>query len=361
MHFHEKNRALNNEEYQDRRIVLSSLPPTLFIQMDAPCNHDCLFCSRPSNYSYFKLDDFRGRFENILEPVFRASSQINLTGSGELLSLPQAKRNLDYFNKYFHAEKMFATNGTFLTKKMIDHIAESGNRYLLHISLHASNESLHTRITGKETFSAILSNLTYLKKVKEGNSGDNLKYNFIFVATQKNISNLKDFIHFAAEYKADSVIVYYNYVYRLDQKYLSCYFSPEKTNKAIKEAENLKDEYEGSLRLILPPLFKRKYSRLKEPCTEAWSQTMINMRGDVISCDVGGDSFENLAGKSDFMEIWNGDYYQNLRKKLISQEFDCASFCWRANKNTVNDFKSHIITRGKSDEEMKELLKGAEG
>lgn len=84
---------------------------------------------------------------------------------------------------------------------------------------------------------------------------------------------------------------------------------------------------------------------------------MVNIKGDIISCDVSGDSYENLKGKKSFMDVWNGPYYTELRKKLVEKKFDCASFCWRANPNTVNDFKSHVITRGKTDKELKEFFR----
>ena len=84
---------------------------------------------------------------------------------------------------------------------------------------------------------------------------------------------------------------------------------------------------------------------------------MINSSGDIISCDVAGDSNENVGDKKDFMEIWNGDYYTGLRKDLVEGRFDCASFCFRADPGRVNEFKAHVITRGKTEEEVREFLK----
>lgn len=84
---------------------------------------------------------------------------------------------------------------------------------------------------------------------------------------------------------------------------------------------------------------------------------MINSNGDIISCDVSGDSYENIKNKR-FMDVWNGKYYTNLRRNLVSKKNDCARYCLRANPQAVNDFRTHLITRGKSEEEIKEFLKG---
>ncbi|MEI8217614.1 MAG: hypothetical protein WCG51_01030 [Elusimicrobiota bacterium] len=119
----ELNNRLNEQEYAARAICLRSSPRAVFLQMDGPCNHDCLFCSRPVAYRYFNLDDYRRRFAAKIDPIIAAAERLNLTGSGELLLLPQARENLTYFNQFVHTEKMFATNGSSLTPKMIDLVA----------------------------------------------------------------------------------------------------------------------------------------------------------------------------------------------------------------------------------------------
>jgi len=351
-----ENTKLNEQEYKERKIFLKSYPQAIFVQMDAPCNHNCIFCSRPDTYKWFDLDEFRKEFEELLFPVFVRVNRINLTGSGELLFLPEAKKNLEYFNQFKYAEKMFATNGSSLTPKMIDFILKSNNKYVIHVSLHSSNSDLHRIMTKNDiTFPSILYNLDYIKKVKNSK----LTLNLIFVATTKNIKDLPDFIEFAYEKGADSVIAYYNYVYGMDQKYLSCYFEKELTNEMLHKAReklNQLNKDGRKMNLFLPPEFNKEYE-INYLCKEAWSNIMINSEGAIISCDVSGDSYENVKGKKDFFEVWNGKYYTNLRKSLIERKNDCAKYCFRANPSAVNDFMSHIITRGKSKEEIIEFLR----
>lgn len=355
----QENAALNDREYRERRIVLQSYPRAIFIQLDAPCNQDCLFCSRPEVYRYFDLDEYRRRFEDTLTPAIERAQRLNLTGSGELLSLPEAKKILHYFNRFTHTEKMFATNGSTLTPKMADFIAQSGNRYTIHMSLHGSTREYHRVMANADTYDIVMNNLGYLRRVKHTMA--NVRINLVFLATTKNIDNMADFIPFAAEHGADGVIVYYNYVYRLDQKPIHCYFEREKTNRMIDRAKAEADRLTAQgkqLMVSLPPKFGQdSYPGSADLCSEPWSQVMVNPGGDVISCDVAGDSRENLLNKS-FMEVWNGEYYRKIRQRLVNDTHACSQYCFRAHPGAVNDFRSHFITRGKSAEDIEKFMEG---
>ena len=348
------NSELNEKEYSERAIILKSFPRSMFVQMDAPCNQDCLFCSRPETYSYFRLEEFRGKFEAKLEEAFSSAERLLLTGSGELLSLPEAKKNLEYFNRYTYAEKMFATNGSSLTPKMVDFLIESGNRYDIHISIHASNKATHAIMTKSGTYDVLMENLKYLRSVK--NDAGKLSINFVFLMTTSNVGDLPAFIDFAADYGADGVIAYYNYVYRPDQKALSCCFAKEAANRALDIVRAKTGPGWIGPRVSLPPKFNDPSYSEVSICGEAWSQLMVNTHGDVITCDVAGDSRETLLDK-DFMGVWNGKYFTGIREKLAAGNRPCSKYCFRANPACVNDFRSHIITRGKSEDEIEAFIR----
>lgn len=357
-----RNALLNAQEYKDRKIVLKSYPPSVFIQLDAPCNQDCLFCSRPESYAHFDFDEYRRKFEGTLKPALQQAERLFLTGSGELLMLPVARDILRYFNQFSHAEKMFATNGSSLTPKWVDFIGASNNRYTIHVSLHAMEKDLHRKMTSSDTFETVRCNLLYIRDVKS--SLRNVVINYVFVATTENIRHLPEFIQRAAENNADGVIVYYNYVYRLDQKKLNCFFMQKETNAMIDLAsacaDRLAREHGSRMRVRLPHKFGQEHYPPPQPCNEAWTQIMINTAGDIISCDVAGDSYENISGKK-FEEVWNGNYYTTLRKKLIGCDTACSRTCFRANPASVNDFMSHFITRGKTKEDIAQFMEGVCG
>jgi len=348
----ESNTNLNHQEYAEKKIILQSYPTSIFVQIDAPCNQDCLFCSRPEVYPYFNLKDFQDKYEEKLLPVLNRVERINITGSGELLCLPEAKKNLDYFNRFLYAEKMFATNGSTLTPKMADHIIESNNRYLIHISMHSCDIITHKKMTKSNTYAAVMQNVDYVMKAKQNT--DKLRINFIFVATTENIDKLPDYVKFAADKNADGVVVYYNFVYRLDQKYLSTYFAKDKTNEMFDKAEETAKQF--NVRLQLPQRYNQKEYPSESMCREAWNQLMINPSGDIITCDAAGDLRETILNKKTFMDVWNGGYFVDIRKKLLNGNSACSNFCIRANQASLNRFNSHFITRGKSKEEIDRFM-----
>ena len=94
-------------------------------------------------YRYFSLEDFKNNYGRKLETALKKAERINLTGSGELLLLPEAKKILGYFNDFKYAEKMFATNGSSLTPKMADFILDSQNKYIIHVSMHSARPDIH--------------------------------------------------------------------------------------------------------------------------------------------------------------------------------------------------------------------------
>jgi tetratricopeptide (TPR) repeat protein len=124
------------------------------------------------------------------------------------------------------------------------------------------------------------------------------------------------------------------------------------------EAEKLAKEL--NVNLQLPQRYKQKEYMCEQKCREAWTQLMINPSGDVITCDAAGDLRETILDKKDFMDLWNGKYFVEIRKRLLKGNSACSNFCIRANQASINDFKSHFITRGKSKEEIDKFMEDIE-
>jgi MoaA/NifB/PqqE/SkfB family radical SAM enzyme len=158
------------------------------------------------------------------------------------------------------------------------------------------------------------------------------------------------------------VVVYYNFVYRRDQRDIHCFFAQAETNRSLTLARIMAEKIAGSrsrpFSLSLPPLFGQQEYPAPVFCGEAWNQLMVNPSGDVITCDVAGDSRESLRDKG-FMDVWNGPYFTRIRRQLVEGVQACSRYCLRANAASVNELRSHIITRGKSDAELAAFLEGA--
>jgi len=337
------NSLFNDQEYNSGKIILESFPKAIFIQAAGPCNSNCAFCSRGPNYEVFNLDAHRRRFEKELYPFIAKAEQLILTGSGEYLRLPEAPDILEFFDSNFpHVEKVFSTNGSSLLPWVCEKIVNGKSNYTIHVSLHASNAILHKVLTRMDNFHQILGQVKYLLKLRK--KREKPRVHLIFVATSLNIEDLPNFVRLSASVGADKVISYYNYIYIHTQKYLSCFFKQELTNRMVDEAQKLARKL--NIEIALPPKFGQKEYPDLGPCREAFSQIMFDSQGHVLPCDASEDCGEILGNGKDFMDVWNSPYYQRLRKSLLERNASCFKHCFRANPSCVNDFKSHVIYRG---------------
>jgi MoaA/NifB/PqqE/SkfB family radical SAM enzyme len=344
-----ENSQLNDTEYSWKQVFLSSTPKVFFLQASGPCNSHCVFCSRGSDYEMFNLETYRRRFEEKMSFLFDRAEQIVFTGSGEFLLLPEGEAILDYFDTNFpHVNKMFSTNGLALNPKICDKIAHSRSKYTIHASIHSSNNDLHKLMTRDDNFHKIIGQLNYLLKLKK-NTG-NPAVNLIFVATTLNIEDLPNFVRLAADLGVDKVVCYYNYIYLPTQKYLSCFFKQELTNRMLDEAEALANRLK--VKIDLPPRFSQKEYPVLSVCREPWSQVMFNLEGHILPCDASEDCNEKLEEARQFCDIWNSGYYLDLRQSLIDGTNTCFKYCLRANPASVNDFRSHVIRRGRKESEI---------
>ncbi|MFA5163749.1 MAG: radical SAM protein [Patescibacteria group bacterium] len=343
------NKQLTETEYHNNESSLNSWPRVLFIQASGPCNSSCVFCSRGDNYKMFDLEEFKKGFVENFYFLFYIAEKIVLTGSGEFLLLPEAEKILDYFDENFpHIEKMFATNGSGLLPSIAKKIVDSKSRYTIHFSLHASNHKLHKTLTRMDNFYKILGQLKYLLDIRKDK--ERPAVHLTFVATTLNIEDLPNFVRLASNLGVDKVVCYYNYIYVPAQKYLSCFFKQDITNSVLDEAEDLARSLK--VQLELPPRFKQKEYPKLDICREPWTQVMFDIDGNVLPCDASEDFRGNLKNAKHFHEIWNGQHYRRLRESLINGTSDCFKYCFRANPAAVNDFRSHVIRRGREASEI---------
>jgi len=343
------NSLLNDLEYNNKVIWPRSTPKAFFLQASGPCNSSCTFCSRGNDYEMFNLEIYRKRFEQKINFHLARAEQIVFTGSGEFLLLPEAEEILDYFDiNYPHVNKMFSTNGSSLTPKICEKIAASKSKYTIHVSVHASNSKLYKVLTRTDNFYKVLGQVKYLLGLRKDTASPAVY--LVFVATTLNIEDLPNFVRLAANLRADKVICYYNYIYVPAQKYLSCFFKQKLTNQVFDEAEDLAEQLK--IKIDLPPRFAQAEYPALGICREPWSQVMFNLKGHILPCDASEDCNENLEEVKWFRDAWNGVYYQNLRKSLINGTSSCFKYCFRANPEAANDFRSHVIRRGRKESEI---------
>lgn len=338
------NLALNAREYDEKRIVLSSTPRRVFLQINAICNADCVFCSKGYDYPTFSFDDYLKAAGPRLNRVLSQADELILTGSGEFLGLPDAERILAYFNReYPHVDKYIATNASHARPKVWDLIANGESRYTLQLSMHSVDPESHKQMMRYGAWEQVQRNIAFLAERRRATGNPRLK--LMFVMTTLNVELLPDFVRWAAKAGVDEVVAGYFYIYESQQKYLSLYFKQDLANEMIDRARAVATELGVTLRL--PPKFGDQPPGYVKPssCPEPWHQIMINADGRVLPCDVYGNFDATLEGKS-FDEVWNGASYRAVRRALRTGG-GCLDTCPRQNATAINNWSAHVIHRHK--------------
>lgn len=352
------NSQLNDEEYQGRKIILKSSPKEFILKVNIAFNSNCIFCLGKHNYTLFNLKDFRERFEERLFFHIAHSERIILAGLGELLLLPGAKDILDYFDDNFpHVKKELSTYDSTLTPEISDRIIKSESKYTINVFLSASNSRLHKLITYKDNFYKIIRQLKYILRLRKDTSKH--KVNLVFTVSTLNIKDFPNFVKLASTLGVNKVICDYGYIYTPTQKHLSCFFKQKLTNQVFMQVEEIADKL--GLSLTLPPKFGLdNYSR-QNICRMPWSRIMLNHEGYIPPCEELESCYETFRNSNKwFFDIWNGRYYQSLRKSFVEGTAPCFKYCFRANAQATNDFHSHVIRRGseKEDEDIYRNIMG---
>ncbi|MBI3552378.1 MAG: radical SAM protein [Elusimicrobia bacterium] len=345
----QRNTDLNNQEYLQRKTVLASTPQRIFMQINAICNADCVFCSKGYDYPTFSLDDYLKMSGAEMTPIIASARELVLTGSGEFLGLPDAERILTYFNENFrHVDKYIATNASHSRPRIWELLAAPESRYTLQLSLHSTDKESHELMMRYGSYDQVMRNLDYLLEARRKTGSP--KINLMFIMTTLNAEKLPEFIRWGAKLGVDKIIAGYFYIYESQQKYLSLYFKQELANRVIDEAREAAAE--AKCEVVLPPKFGDSPSAYVRPecCPEPWHQIMINADGRVLPCDVYGNFNEDLTNKS-FTEIWNGPAYQEIRRLLAKNE-GCIKTCPRQNVAAINDWRAHVISRHKDDKQI---------
>ncbi|MFH1901227.1 MAG: class I SAM-dependent methyltransferase [Candidatus Omnitrophota bacterium] len=355
-----ENSQFNNHEYKLKRIELKSSPKNIVIQGVDCYGSSRIFCSGSNDCNVFDSEMFREKLEGKICRYFFQAEKIIFTGYDDFFQLSDVRDIFIYFQCSFdETDKVFYTNGMGLTLQICDLIFNEvplSGKNVINVLLSASSSHLYKVVAkGKaEDFCKIISQIKNLLDLRKEKNKGNLIVNFNFMITALNVKDLPDFVKLAANLGVDKVICKYGYIYTPAQKYLSCFFEQELTNRMFDEAEDI--AHRLNIDIELPPKFAQKeYSNLGL-CRKPWSEIIIDTQGNFLSCDGLEKVNESLQNK-DFMNIWNDFYYQNLRRSLIEGNSSCFEHCFRANPVSVNDFRSHVIHRGKNNDEI-DLLGG---
>jgi MoaA/NifB/PqqE/SkfB family radical SAM enzyme len=312
------------------------LAPTL------KCSINCLFCWREGtkNIDYTNELGFEDYNRVIEEAAGLGVKEIKIIGGGDAL----CKERIIDIMCLIKDKKMFGyicTNGLLFKENDIKRLVEKKWDHIK-FSFHAPDEKTNDKITRcKGSFKKIIDNIKIINKYKK----DKPRLEFGIVLINKNYKKIKKMIELAHELSIESVFIEPITVYsklgeklRLNKKQMSEFSTiAREAHKLAKECKietNLQYFYtpqmiESTNNMDELILKNDKKDFVNAACFEPFYRMGIRVDGKVGPCGFfDEESPENVKNKN-LKEVWYGDYFNNLRTKMINKDLpkQCRKCC----------------------------------
>lgn len=332
------------------------------------CNSKCLSCSRRSDPNYESINEYSKKVEMpkekwlsiVREAATLGVKEWHIAGGGEPMFLPDITIPVMNLIKHYGMYGIITTNGTLWRAKHIENTVKIGwDR--IHFSIDAPDAETNDYLRNfPGYFERVVRTIKLFNKLKEKHKTNKPMMNTNTVLSVKNYKKLSEMVSFAHRMKIEYIfieplIVYSDLGRKLKLKESHIKEFSKYLKKAIELAEKygIENNFSGIDKNLEEELIKKssrmnevvksdskKAEKIKEikneflrnflsvPCYKPWWHVTIKCDGRVTSCDVpitGGDNIRNNS----LTEVWNGHYFENLRKKLLSKEI--PDFCAQCN------------------------------
>lgn len=347
-------------------------PVKIDIEPTHTCNLKCMFCwtqskERLSSCQYDNLLSDKRILKIIDEAAELGAVEWQIAGGWE----PTIKQDLLIeMAKKIKAYGMYGcitTNGTLFTEKMVRTLVDIGWDEIL-FSLEGSNAETHDYLTGvKGSFERSTNAMSTFKNWKSKLGKDRPDYSFHAVLTNRNYKQLVDMMRLGEETgctgvnfepltvwsdsgrdiklneeQREEVKAYAKDALKV-AKELGIHTTAENLLKSeLVKKENmdkiLKEDAEKKLRKNANPL-------LNVPCFEPWLSLEIRINGRVAPCRICDfDSNCETVYNKTLKEIWLGDYFNDLREKMLNGNMpEFCSDCAAGNVVTTLKMKRDVI------------------
>lgn len=297
------------------------------------CNLDCLWCYRHD--SYFKpvlnkelpFDKLKAIVENT-KGKFR---MVHIGGLGEPLLYKRILEAIGLLRKLSDNVKV-TTNGTLLTRKLIDKLTNAGLTHI-EVSIDAFSEDKNLELRGSK-----LDDL--LKVVKYISDRNALSVQINSVVASMNYDSLMDAVEVFKEAKNIDAIHTIPLFTTEQMREANITVVPDKMYKALlrKLEEDIK-KYKLSWKLLpsqhgvsLDPIIEMK--RKLNICFTCFEDPYITVFGELIPC--GRQEFaDGVDATVGFEKAWNHPKLVAFRKKMLMGDYPefCGKLCFLQDKS----------------------------
>lgn len=315
-----ENAELNKYEYENSEIVLKSRPRVLFLELTRNCNMHCTMC-RP--YNWFRSDWFMKDevLNKVKKELFPYVEMVDLRGFGES-TLDNRLINLANELKENSVKTMIFTNMNAQEENYWKELIKTGIN--IAVSIETANPVKYEGIRRGGNFERLKKNL--LSAVEEA-SDINVPY-FTVVLSDSNLHDIRGLVDFAKECGVNKIQL--NPISKENPKdpYGICTYGFNKISKeeAEKEFEQvLESAYKKNITIEVAANLFNENNIIKPKCLHPWSYVFVKYDGEVGFCDHLARVDASLKGSlldCDFMDIWNGLKYQNLRKAHLEHNYE---------------------------------------
>lgn len=261
-------------------------PPCVQIEPTSKCNFRCIMCYQSDKSFSSKQNGFMGdlnleNFKKVIDEIEGNVESVTFASRGE----PTLNQNLSSFLKYcenkFLALKI-NTNVSTLNEKLINNLLSSSLQTIV-FSIDSADKDIYEKIRVKSKYERLLKNLELFYKIKEKNYSDSkiiIRISGVKISTDQNIDNM------------------------------------------ISQYEKYADMISFTNMIPWQSSYDNPINDVKEPCTELWRRVFVWQDGKLNPCDYDYKSKLSKYSINDISikELWNSDYYSDLRKKHLESQ-----------------------------------------
>lgn len=284
--------------------LTATFPSQILMDITEVCNLACIHCPHPSfakseHYGARHLDPVLN--EKMIEEVRQhgrgRTQYIRYASNGEPLVHPQGYDMIQSAVEHSGVYVTLTTNGKIMNERRTQRLLESGV-HLIDISIDAYSPETYASIRVNGNLLVTRENvLRLLRWVRE--SAAKTKVVVSFVEQPQNLHETADFKRYWEDNGVDFVVI---------RRLHSC-------SGAVHELADAR-------RKALDEVVRR-------PCLYPWERIAVNARGDLAFCPsdwVHGSVVADYRTTT-IRDVWQGEFYQNLREAHRRNDFTRHAFC----------------------------------
>lgn len=308
-----KNRELNIIEYNRKETHLKSFPRFVQVELTRSCNLRCPMC-RPLSTQNGKKNMCDDVFFKISKELFPYAEIVDLRGWGESFLISNLPQHINTADSYGCVVRIL----TNLNINRPDvYLALAKNSALVEVSIDTNDMKIYSKIRCGGSLQKVHNNLKELVLAYKQLKKPLDRISFRVTLQKQTLPGLENIVDLAYNNGLKNIKI--GAVTTNNQK-LSLEKETNSVDKALDSVCNRAEKL-GVIVSLTTSLGLRK-SIQKSICTHPWSMATISYDGTIGFCDhfLGSLHDDYSVGsimEQAFVDIWNSDYWLNLRKSHL--------------------------------------------